>query len=437
MISRFTNTYVCDVFVNVGKTVRGKALQKQQEEEKDKAQVMAIMAWVDKHRVRTSNLMNSVGKHVMPTSWLELPGDLAARELKAKNTAVVDKSIQRLGKIDAMTNVECVVFLDELKQAGLNYKNLVFEEMKPKPACLHFKAIIGANTITSIGKLHKARPNNVEYTHIHCSLIACENTPGNRSMAKAYGGLENRIRDNRSGSDTWDCLWTSHCSYVDLLQQYKDDKKQLKPAWIAEKKLLWASSNVGSQGAFDQNMTIAQRTGPVWNCIARIFKGEVDVLKANGKPPKAPTGVGHFKNMGGIPEDKLEEWLEKVCNGDETTKEFSLRCIRHKQRKSVQEVIVEYISVIRDRPGLTWEVVCETWPSVSDPTWFELMMGWCGSVTTATLTSSVKDEILAKVLLDEEDDDDDTTSTQVNKMYSNANGWNMNMTYYVNFVYIN
>ena len=94
-------------------------------------------------------------------------------------------------------------------------------------------------------------------------------------------------------------------------------------------------------------MTIAKRTGKVWEYIARIFKGEVDVLKANGKSPKAPTGVGHFKNMGGVPDNKLEEWLEKVVNGVETTKEFSLRCIRHKQRKSVQEVIVEYISVIR------------------------------------------------------------------------------------------
>jgi hypothetical protein len=77
----------------VAKTAKGKALQKQQEEEKDKTQVSAIMAWVDKHRVKQCNLMNSVGKCVMPTEWLELPADLAARELKAKNTAVVDKSI--------------------------------------------------------------------------------------------------------------------------------------------------------------------------------------------------------------------------------------------------------------------------------------------------------------------------------------------------------
>jgi hypothetical protein len=45
--------------------------------EKDKAQVSAIMAWIDKHRVKQCNLMNSVGKCVMPTEWLELPASPA------------------------------------------------------------------------------------------------------------------------------------------------------------------------------------------------------------------------------------------------------------------------------------------------------------------------------------------------------------------------
>ena len=414
----------------VAKGVKGKALQRQQEEEKDKAQVSAIMAWVEKHRVKHCNLMNTIGKCVMPTAWLELAGELAARELKAKNTAVVDKSIQRLGKIDAYTNVECVLYVDELIKAGLNPKNLIFDETKPKPECLHCRAIIGANTITSIGKMHRMRPHNPDFAHIHCTLIVCENTPGNRSMAKAYGGLENRIRDNRSGSDTWDCLWSSHLSYTAILKEYGNDKTGLKKAWQAEKKLLWASSNVGSIGAFDQNMTIAKRTGTVWDYIAKIFKGEVDVLKATGKPPKAPTGVGHFKNMGGVPDGKLEEWLEKVVNGVETTKEFSFRCIRHKQRKSVQEVIVEYISVIRERTDLTWEDACAEWPSIGDETWFELLMGWCGSVTSATLTNTIKEEILARVLADElEDVDDDENATQVNDMCTICNVVFVNLTY--------
>ena len=125
----------------VAKTVKGKAFLKQQEEEKDRAQVQAIMHWVEKHRVKNCNLMNNVGKSVMPTAWLDQPGDLAARELKAKNTAIVDKSISQLGKIDAMTNVECVSYTDELKAAGLNPKNLIFDETKPKPKGVKFRAI--------------------------------------------------------------------------------------------------------------------------------------------------------------------------------------------------------------------------------------------------------------------------------------------------------
>ena len=78
---------------------------KQDEEDKDKANTARIIAWVDKHRVAACNLMNNVGKCVLRTTWLELPEDLAARELKSKNTQVVDKSIQKLGKIDSMTNM--------------------------------------------------------------------------------------------------------------------------------------------------------------------------------------------------------------------------------------------------------------------------------------------------------------------------------------------
>ena len=150
----------------------------------------------------------------------------------------------------------------------------------------------------------------------------------------------------------------------------------------------------------------------------------MDILKATGKLPKAPTGVGHFKNMGGIPENRLEEWLEKVCNGDETTKEFSHRCIRHKQRKNVQEVIVEFIQVVREKEELTWEEVCQTWPSIGDEAWFEILLSWCGSVTTATLTSSIKEEILARLIADEvDDDDDDDTATQVHHFCINAIVW--------------
>ena len=54
----------------VAKTVKGKALLRLQEEEKDKAQVQAIIAWVDKHRVKQCNLMNGVGKCVMPINCM-------------------------------------------------------------------------------------------------------------------------------------------------------------------------------------------------------------------------------------------------------------------------------------------------------------------------------------------------------------------------------
>ncbi len=54
-----------------------------------------------------------------------------------------------------------------------------------------------------------------------------------------------------------------------------------------------------------------------------------------------------------------------------------------------------------------------SYPQVGDENWFELLMSWCGSVTTATLTSAIKDEILARLLHDEvDDDDDDDNATQ-------------------------
>ena len=57
-------------------------------------------------------------------------------------------------------------------------------------------------------------------------------------------------------------------------------------------------------------MTIAQRTGEVWESIKFFFKNNVEVCNDTGKLPKAPTGVGHFKNMGGIPEEKLQHFID-------------------------------------------------------------------------------------------------------------------------------
>lgn len=388
---------------------------KAQEEEKGKAQAMAIAAWADKHRVVECNLMNAFGKCVVPTSWLELAGDMAARELKPKNTAVVDASIRTMGKNDNMTNVEVLIFSNDLKKANLNAKKLIFDINKPKPEPVHFYSIIGGHTVTSIGKSHKTRPNNPDYQFVHCSLICCEDTPYNRQMAKAYGALENKIKDNRSKTDTWDLLWSMHSSYIQCLANYqKGDEKAFKKEWRAEKARLLAACNVGSKGAFDQNITIAQKTGPVWDNICKIFKGEVEVLAATKKPPKAPTGVGHFKFMGTIPDEKLNTWLERVVQGQETIKEFGVNCQKYKQKIGVKQAIVDYVKVIRDKEQLTWDDMVEEWPSLGETVWFELVMGWVGSVNVTELTNSIKEEILVRLLLDEDDEhSDEETASQV------------------------
>ena len=302
---------------------------KAHDEEKRKAVSISITAWADKHRVASSNIVNSFGKHVFPTSWLQTAGAMAARELKDKNTKVVDESIRVLGKIDSMTNVDLLIFSGELTKAGYNVKNLVFETAKPKPD-VDIQAIVGAHTITSIGKSHKARPNNPDYQTIHCGLLVCEDTIYNRQMAKSYGALENKIKDARSKTDTWDQIWTMHSSYLNLIETVglEGNEKMFKKAWQAEKARLDVSTRTGSKGSFDQNITIAQRTGPVFELIAKIFKGEVANLKSTDKPVKPPTGVGHFKTMGGIPDDKLVECLTRVVQGDEETKDFSLHCLR-------------------------------------------------------------------------------------------------------------
>ena len=401
------------IFLYTGKQKGAKLALKLMDEEKRKAVAVGIAAWADRHRVKSSDIVNDFGKHVFPTSWLQTAGDMAAREVKDKNIKTVDDSIRVLGKIDSMTNVELLIFSDQLKKAGLNVKNLIFDVSKPKPD-MDIQAIVGAHTITSIGKSHQARPNNVTYQTIHCSLLVCEDTPENRQMAKAYGALENKVKDNRNKTDTWDQIWTMHQSYVNLIKTVGlDNQKLFKKAWVIEKARLDVSTRTGSKGSFDQNITIAQRTGPVFDLIAKIFKGEVANLKTTDKPVKPPTGVGHFKMMGGIPDEKLVEWLQRVVQGDDETKDFAQNCLRYKQKFSIREAIVEYIQVVRDRENLTWDLVVQEWPNIGDEAWFALLMGWVGAVTTVVLTNAIKEEILNRLLLDEQDDDDDVQGSQV------------------------
>ncbi len=89
------------------------------DEEKRKAVDVAIAAWADRHRVKSSNIVNDFGKHVFPTGWLQTAGVMAAREVKEKNTKTVDDSIRVLGKIDSMTNVELLIFSDQLEKGRL------------------------------------------------------------------------------------------------------------------------------------------------------------------------------------------------------------------------------------------------------------------------------------------------------------------------------
>ena len=364
------------------------------DEEKRKAVAVSIAQWADRHRVKHSNIVNDFGKHIFPTSWLTTAGAMAAREVKEKNTKTVDESIRVLGKIDSMTNVELLIFSDQLRRAGLNVRDLKFDTAKPKPD-IDIQAIVGAHTITSIGKSHQARPGNANYQFIHCSLLVCEDTPENRAMAKSYGALENKVKDNRNKTDTWDQIWTMHASYLNLIQTVGlDNPKLFKKAWVLEKARLDVSTRTGSKGSFDQNITIAQRTGPVFDLIAKIFKGEVANLKITNKPVKPPTGVGHFKMMGGIPDEQLIQWLERVVQGDDETKDFANNCLRYKQRLSIREAIIEYIRIVRDRQkDLTWEAVVEEWPNIGDDAWFDLLMGWVGSVTTVVFTNAIKEEI--------------------------------------------
>ena len=391
---------------------------KAQQEDRERAEVHKITTWARDHRVKECNLMNAVGKCVFPTSWLELPGDLAARELQSKNTSVVDKSILKMGKNDEMTNVEVVVWSDELLKYGLNPQNIQLDTSKPKPADLHFRAIVGANTITSIGRLHKARPNNIEYQTIHVTLLVCERNVYNTSMGKAYGQLENKIRNARTSSTTWDLLYSIHNSYLNISNQFSE-KSQFKKAWVAEKALLKVSNDDSSQGAFDQNVTIAMKTGAVWELIQRIFKNEVEPLKSTGKVPAAPKGIGHFKFMGRIPEAKLEEWLHKVVEGDEETKHFAVRCNRFKQKAAVKLQIIQFIETVRDRTGLTWDDIKQDYPSVAEPRWLETVLEWVGSVNAATLNTAIKDDILKKIEHDEreQEEEEELSSTQVYVLY--------------------
>ena len=59
-----------------GKKTGPRAMALAQEEEKDRAEAIRIGAWADKHKIKVCNLMNNVGKNVMPTAWLERAGDI-------------------------------------------------------------------------------------------------------------------------------------------------------------------------------------------------------------------------------------------------------------------------------------------------------------------------------------------------------------------------
>ena len=397
--------FIVLLLLHAGRKKTGKAREKEAVEIKRQTEAGKISAWVQKHRVSKSNLINQYGKLVLPVTWLEDPGAMAARELTNQSTSTVDNSMTHMGKIDIFSNVEAICFTNDLIKCGLNQSNLVLDINKPKPEALHFYTIVGNNTREAVYTRHISRPSHVDYQFLHSFLICCEDTPDNRLMAKAYGLLENKAKDSRTKSATWDNILTLHNSYVRLLGN-RLAKKDLKAAWIKEKNMINVSY-VGSQGSFDQNVTVAMHIGVVWECIYKIFKGDVAVNKVTGKPPTRPGGVGHFKLMGGVPDSKLESWLLRIVEGDEELSDFTTHITNYKKATALQQEIVQFVGIQRDREDLTWEVIQIEWPSVAEPEYFRALMSWVGSVGKSTLTEAVKQEIIKRMELDEKEGDDD------------------------------
>lgn len=354
----------------------------------DTAMNQAALKWFNLYRVRAGNTYED-GYVLIPVECIDHPEKcIEAREQDKDHRADMKNYFKTHGVLEP--NIKVLMWSDEKFDKVIRFDIDLDDPRPPSP----IYAIVGDHSAGGLKDLTKDYPKNRKFKYVLVKMAICPKTEENIKMALHYGTLDNTIASLHKAMSMWDCCKQMRNRWMDLCQEfpYEQQKNEKRKKW---KHYLTncETSMPFSGGTYHTLAVVAKYDVSIWKLISKIFEGEY-VKNPKLKGQTTPKSFGHFNEMGGIPNEDLIRWLERVVNGTWTTKIFNNRCQLYKKTVRVRADIVEFVNTIRPEHGFEdFDKVAMMYPKMADPNWWNGVISWVSDKKKEKLSALVKQQI--------------------------------------------
>lgn len=315
----------------------------------------ASKQWFDKYRLdQQCNLFNTrTGTCSIPTEWLDHPEtNVEARNRKEDQVTKIGKSLETHGV--QRTDIVVLVWVENLEQHFGKYEIgmvLTFDITAAKPTCIKFQTICGDHTTAAIQKNHRLYPRNKEFKFIDCVLVICPRNAENIDLAYHFGCVDNEIKGLTENLSVFDVVKAIHDRMVEVEDMSVSNEEQSRLLETSIENIRSMCEVKYAKNTFGSARAMAKRRGQLWNNLLHIFE--------TAEKAQKPKGIGHFVNMGNVPEERLVAWSAQVVAARITTSDFNKKCLLFKKERRVRATLLDLI--LTKMPSLGAEHDISSW----------------------------------------------------------------------------
>jgi hypothetical protein len=234
-----------------------------------------------------------------------------------------------------------------------------------------YQVICGDHSIAALKGLMSENPDEEKWCNVLAKVYIARDNDDTVQFAQSWGTTDNVKRNVHRKITFKEQLFETHRLYYasQALHDPTVSKAELtrrQTAWKTTRQFILGLN----AGAWGQMWQLCKLTGPIWDKIEAIFKGQV--VNARGTF-KAPTGMTSFLFMAKIPNEDLIEWLDLVIRGVSSLADFHRKCKNYKARQRLREAVAKYISYAHGYKvdDFDWDVARGKYPSSTDESWIE------------------------------------------------------------------
>ena len=400
------------IYIYVGNAL---PVETKQEEERSNVELNeAAIAWKNAWVVKLGSLITYDGKFPLNPRYLERPEDVVSARQRSES---IVQTTQTSFLTKGLLEYQIIILIWAEDYYGNRPHNGIFEyNILDKPTYT-LQVIAGDHTCEAIRRILVENPSFLQHNTVNCVVIICPRTRDNEKYANVYGNLCNFIKNTATKANIVEITMQIHDKYMAIANmQYLDNQKKKLRSEICK---TYVSSSVFKSTTLGSASALAQRTGKVWKLLQRVFLGEVVQRPEQRTKFKPPTGISNFINTANIPEERLCKWLQRICDGLSTTKQFQDSCMAYKKHMKVHALILEFCNTLRgDHKIDTMVKLLKKYPLLDDKPWLNMIVGWTGTAAKDRLTPEARNSIRRKLETNERQIADEI-KRKVPKIYCN------------------